>query len=327
MYEVVIGTLPATGMALYLFQWNAAVVLTSCLAGCLGTEWLFNLARKKSQTIDDGSAMVTALILGLSLPPKFPWWGALLGSVVAIGVAKMLFGGLGCNIFNPAMVGRAFLMACFGMLMTTWSIPAQEQNRLKAEAQKSGREVAAVTAQTPLNKAKEVIKDAYNTDKPPDKKKSVFEVNADVQSLFVGTISGSLGETSALLWLVGGVFLLLRRTITYHIPLAVLGSAGIIATLAWWMKPDVYAHPLVHLFGGGLMMGAFFIATDPVSCPLSKLGRAIFGVGVGSLIMLIRLKGGYPEGVMYAVLLMNSMTPLLDRSTHPTPLGGHVARS
>lgn len=239
----------------------------------------------------------------------------------------MLFGGLGCNIFNPAMVGRAFLMACFGMLMTTWSIPAQEQNRLKAEAQKSGREVAAVTAQTPLNKAKEVIKDAYNTDKPPDKKKSVFEVNADVQSLFVGTISGSLGETSALLWLVGGVFLLLRRTITYHIPLAVLGSAGIIATLAWWMKPDVYAHPLVHLFGGGLMMGAFFIATDPVSCPLSKLGRAIFGVGVGSLIMLIRLKGGYPEGVMYAVLLMNSMTPLLDRWTHPTPLGGHVARS
>lgn len=327
MYEVVIGTLPATGMALYLFQWNAAVVLTSCLAGCLGTEWLFNLARKKSQTIDDGSAMVTALILGLSLPPKFPWWGALLGSVVAIGVAKMLFGGLGCNIFNPAMVGRAFLMACFGMLMTTWSIPAQEQNRLKAEAQKSGREVAAVTAQTPLNKAKEVIKDAYNTDMPPDKKKSVFEVNADVQSLFVGTISGSLGETSALLWLVGGVFLLLRRTITYHIPLAVLGSAGIIATLAWWMKPDVYAHPLVHLFGGGLMMGAFFIATDPVSCPLSKLGRAIFGVGVGSLIMLIRLKGGYPEGVMYAVLLMNSMTPLLDRWTHPTPLGGHVARS
>ena len=142
--------------------------------------------------------------------------------------------------------------------------------------------------------------------------------------MFVGTVRGSLGETSALLWLAGGAFLLIRRTITYHIPLAVLGSAMAIATVAWLIDGDVYANPLVHLSGGGLMMCAFFIATDPVSCPLSRLGRVIFGIGVGGLIMLIRLKGGYPEGVMYAVLLMNAMTPLLDRWTRPTPLGGHV---
>ena len=324
MLEVALGTFPAAFMAIYLFRGSAVIVLFSCLVGGMGTEWIFNAVRKKAQTILDGSALVTCLILALSLPPTFPWWGCLIGSVAAIGVAKMLFGGLGANIFNPAMVGRAFLMACFGTLMTTWVITVPEYCDYESTANERGISVDAVTQPTPLALAKQAIKDAHNPDKPEAEKETAATVNMKIGSMFIGNISGSVGETSALLWLLGGLFLLWRRTITFHIPLAVLGSALVFATGAWLINSEVYPNPLVHLCGGGLMMCAFFIATDPVSCPLSKSGRVIFGIGVGALIMLIRLIGGYPEGVMYAVLLMNAMTPLLDRWTRPTPLGGHV---
>ncbi|OPZ95423.1 MAG: Electron transport complex protein RnfD [Planctomycetes bacterium ADurb.Bin412] len=311
----------------------------------VGTEWIFNAVRKKEQTIFDCSVLVTAMILGLSLPPSFPWWAAVLGTIVAVAVAKMIFGGLGSNIFNPAMVGRAFLMACFGTMMTTWTAPIYQQmvaaDGSKACCQsasetcackaagKAGcgdKKAAAMTQATPLALAKQAIKDSHNPDKPAEQKQKADTVNQMSRDMFLGKKSGSLGETSALLWLAGGLFLLFRRTITWHIPLAVLASAAGISALAWWMNPQVYADPLVHLSGGGLMMCAFFIATDPVTCPVSKSGRVVFGIGVGSLIMLIRLKGGYPEGVMYAVLLMNAITPLLDRWLRPTPLGGRVKR-
>ncbi|KPK75044.1 MAG: hypothetical protein AMJ79_12640 [Phycisphaerae bacterium SM23_30] len=325
MYEVVIGMLPVTLWSIYLYRHMAVIVLLTCLAGCLGTEWLFNLARKRPQTITDGSGIVTALILGLSLPPTLPWWAALIGSVAAIGAAKMLFGGLGSNIFNPAMVGRAFLMACFGTMMTTWAMPFQTGVKITYEDPAAAP--SAITQPTPLALAKDAIKHAADPDIAEWNKQSPDDVNIIILDMFTGnmTVNGSTGETSALLWLIGGVFLLFRRTITYHIPLAVLGSSGVIATAAWWANPEVYINPLAHLCGGGLMMCAFFIATDLVTCPLSKRGRVIFGIGVGTLIMLIRLKGGYPEGVMYAVLLMNAMTPLLDRWTRPKPLGGHVS--
>ncbi len=315
MFEVALGTAPAVVMSLWLFRAPAATVLISCLIAALATEWVFNAVRKRPRTIADFSVIVTALILGLSLPATMPYWAAAVGAIVAVAIGKMVFGGLGSNIFNPAMVGRAFLMACFGTMMTTWVAPAIAPAPAQAQA---------TTQSTPLALAKQVIKDAHNPDKPDAEKTVSEEINSLWQSMFTGNVSGSLGETSALCWLVGGVFLLVRRTITYHIPLAVLGSAMIISLIAWHTQPEVYANPLVHLCGGGLLMCAFFIATDPVSCPLSKLGRVIFGIGVGSLIMLIRLKGGYPEGVMYAILLMNSITPLLDRWTRPKVLGGHV---
>ncbi|MBN2375055.1 MAG: RnfABCDGE type electron transport complex subunit D [Sedimentisphaerales bacterium] len=328
MYEVVIGLVPAVVMAVYLFRIQSLIVLLSCLVGCVGTEWLFNVVRKKEQTALDGSAIVTALILGLSLPPTLPYWMAIVGSVVAIAIAKMVFGGLGANIFNPAMVGRAFLMACFGLFMTTWTLPVPEmaEQQVQAEAMELqlDTEVAAVTQPTPLALAKQAIKDAHKEDQAD--KVTPERVEAEIVSLFWGQTSGSLGETSAFCWLIGGIFLLVRRTITVHVPLAVLGSALVFATIAWFVNPDVYPEPMVHLCSGGLMMCAFFIATDPVTCPLSKLGRVVFGIGVGALVMLIRLKGGYPEGVMYAVLLMNSMTPLLDRWTRPRTLGGSVAK-
>jgi H+/Na+-translocating ferredoxin:NAD+ oxidoreductase subunit D len=199
--------------------------------------------------------------------------------------------------------------------MTTWQLPVQQM---------AADDDMNISQATPLSLAKAPIKDAANPDKPDNQKAVAFEVNDMLIEMFLGATSGSLGETSALMWLVGGIFLLVRRTITWHIPFAVLGSAGLIGWIAWHNNPEVYANPMVHLCGGGMMMCAFFIATDPVTCPLSKLGRLIFGAGVGSLIMLIRLQGGYPEGVMYAILLMNSMTPLLDHWTRPTPMGGHV---
>ncbi|MCK4627401.1 MAG: RnfABCDGE type electron transport complex subunit D, partial [Sedimentisphaerales bacterium] len=243
-----------------------------------------------------------------------------------------------CNIFNPAMMGRAFLMACFGTMMTTWIPPVQEQAAILQVRCDAGQEIAAVTEATPLALAKQPIKDAANNNKI--KKATPLLVNQKLKAMFLGGTSGSAGETSALFWLIGGIFLLYRRTITWHIPVAVLGSAILFATIPWLFdtfyigpsgalefgEAQIYANPLVHLFGGGLMMCAFFIATDPVTCPLTRWGRILFGIGVGSLIMLIRLKGGYPEGVMYAILLMNAMTPLLERWTRPKPMGGHSSR-
>ncbi|MBN1436236.1 MAG: RnfABCDGE type electron transport complex subunit D [Sedimentisphaerales bacterium] len=324
MFEVVIGMLPAVAMSVYLFLDYAAVVLISSVLACVVTEWIFNAVRKRPQTTGDGSAIVTGLILGLSLPPSLPWWAVVLGAVVAMGVGKMVFGGLGSNIFNPAMVGRAFLMACFGMMMTTWTIPLLQQETIINED--GTEEVVAITQATPLGQAKAAIRAAADDEKNNIDRNTCYTIEVDGQwkDMFMGNISGSLGETSTLCWLVGGLFLLFRRTITYHIPLAILATVTFISAIVWMINPDVYANPMVHLSGGGLMMCAFFIATDPVTCPLSKLGRVIFGIGIGALVMLIRLVGGYPEGVMYAVLLMNSVTPLLDRWTRPTPLGGHA---
>ncbi|MCF7958470.1 MAG: RnfABCDGE type electron transport complex subunit D [Phycisphaerae bacterium] len=340
MIEVAVGCAPAALAALYFFRGPAAAVLISCLAAAIGTEWLFNVIRKKPQTAFDGSVIVTALILGLSLPPTLPFWMAIIGTIVAVSVAKMLYGGLGNNIFNPAMMGRAFLMACFGMAMTTWSPNTYQESQV--EKAKAAQQEYVKTEATPLSLAKDPIKKAQKLEE--QKKEEIADGNLDYAktlvidkstrppvnqitgSIFMGATRGSLGETSALCWLIGGLFLLWRRTITWHIPVAVLGSAGVIAMLVWLINPAVYANPLVHLFGGGMIMCAFFIATDPVTCPLSRSGRVLFGLGVGGLIMLIRLKGGYPEGVMYAILLMNSMTPLLDRWTRPTPLGGKAAK-
>ncbi len=317
MIEVCIGCIPAAIVGFIMFKMAVLILLVSCIASGLITEYLFNMARKKVQTISDGSVVVTAIILALSLPPAFPWWAAVIGMVIAVAIGKMVFGGLGHNIFNPAMVGRAFLMACFGMMMTTWTVP---------DVKGFDQDIQAVTGQTPLALAKQPIKDAANVDKPVQEKTTAHPANELLQEVLLGKSMGSVGETSALAWLIGGLFLLWRGTITWHIPIGVLGSSLVIALIAWLSNSEIYVNPLIHLFGGGMMMCAFFIATDPVSCPLPRLGRLIFGIGVGTLIMLIRLKGGYPEGVMYAILLMNSVSPLIGRWTRPAPFGGRPNR-
>ena len=293
MVDVLIGLVPVMAMAVYMFGGDALWQVGLSVASCLVAEALFTAMRRRPITLSDGSALVTGVILGLSLPWSAPWYVAVVAAVVAIGIGKIVFGGLGQNIFNPAMVGRAFVMAAF---------PAA----LSAGAYQSlgSSPIDALSAATPLTAAKQLGQ------------------TTALWPLFLGTVNGSLGETSALACVIGGVYLCLRRTASWEIPtgmlLAVLAGSGI-STLAGTAGPWTLWH---DLFGGALLFGAFFIATDPVSSPLTPKGKFLFGIGVGLVVLLLRRFSGYPEGVMYAVLLMNALTPLINRWTIPTPVGG-----
>jgi electron transport complex protein RnfD len=223
----------------------------------------------------------------------------------------MVFGGLGANIFNPAMVGRAFLTASFGMMMTTWTVPATIDSNMPVIAT-SENAVDARTQATPLAYSKNAQKSQ------PD----ALELNKEIGSIFLGNVGGCLGETSALALLIGGIYLLVRKTIAFHIPAAVLISTFIFSGIAYLINPGSFASPLYHLSSGGLFIGAFFIATDPVTAPLTRRGMWLFGIGVGSITMLIRIVGSFPEGMMYSILLMNAVTPLIDRLFKRVPAGG-----
>jgi len=277
MWSVVLALLPAVFAAVYFFKARAISVVLTAVVGAVLTEYIFQKIRNKKVTIEDGSAVVTGLLLALTLPPSIPLWTAFFGSVVAIGLGKQVFGGIGHNPFNPALVGRAFLTAAYPVLMTTWTVDG-------------------VSTATPLSKMK------------------MDGIATDTWNLFVGQISGSLGETSALALLLGFAYLLYKGYVNWRIPLAMVGAV-FVGTFAFG------ADPIFHIFGGGLMIGALYMATDMVSSPTTKLGRWIFGIGAGLLVVVIRLWGGYPEGVMYSILLMNTAVPLIDRYTRPRSLG------
>jgi Na+-translocating ferredoxin:NAD+ oxidoreductase subunit D len=310
MIDVIIGLVPAMAAAGYYFRIYALILISTCCLSAVATEWLCNLIRKKTNSLGDFSAIVTGIILALSLPPSLPIWAAIIGTCFAVAIGKMVFGGLGANIFNPAMVGRAFLTASFGLLMTTWTVPATIDSAMPKIA--ADNRINARTQATPLAWSKQAIKT----------KKDSQLVNDEFKATFIGEVGGCLGETSALALLLGGLYLLIRRTINLHIPLAVLSSSFVSGAIAYLINSDAYISPLVHLTSGGMLLGAFFIATDPVTSPLSTKGRWIFGIGVGTMTMLIRIVGEYPEGVMYAVLLMNAVTPLIDRFCKLVPAGG-----
>ncbi|MFP4198570.1 MAG: RnfABCDGE type electron transport complex subunit D [Halanaerobium sp.] len=277
MWSVVIALLPAFFAAVYFFKARAISVILTAVAGAVLTEYTFQKIRNKKITIKDGSAVVTGLLLALTLPPSIPLWTAFFGSVVAIGLGKQVFGGIGQNPFNPALVGRAFLTAAYPVLMTTWTVDG-------------------VSTATPLSQMK------------------MDGIATDSWNLFVGQIGGSLGETSALALLLGFSYLLYKGYVNWRIPLAMVGTV-FLGTFAFG------ADPIFHIFAGGLMLGALFMATDMVSSPTTKLGRWIFGIGAGLLVVIIRLWGGYPEGVMYSILLMNTAVPLINRYTRPRSLG------
>lgn len=299
MIDVMIALLPVVAMAGYVFRWRAGMQIGICVASCVFFEWLFQRLRGRAQTIGDGSAAVTGLILALSIPWTAPWYIGFVGSGVAIVIGKMLFGGLGSNIFNPAMVGRAFLQACFAGQMTTYTL----NGHLPPGA------ADAVTKATPLAAGK-------------------FEQIAfPLRDLAIGTVNGSLGETSAVACIIGGAYLLIRRAAAWQIPAGMLLAAAAVAGIHQAFRPDAALTVAHHLLAGAMLFGAFFIATDPVTSPLSRRGRWIFGAGVGVLVMLIRLYANVPEGVMYAVLVMNMTVPLIDRWTVPRPVGGPVPRA
>jgi len=277
MWSVVLALLPAVFAAVYFFKARALSVILAAVVGAVLTEYIFQKIRNKKNTIKDGSAVVTGLLLALTLPPSIPLWTAFFGSIVAIGLGKQVFGGIGQNPFNPALVGRAFLTASYPVLMTTWTVDG-------------------VSSATPLSQMK------------------MEGIATDTWNLFVGQIGGSLGETSAIALLLGFSYLLYKGYVNWRIPLAMVGTV-FLGTFAFG------SDPIFHLFAGGLMLGALFMATDMVSSPTTKLGRWIFGLGAGLLVVIIRLWGGYPEGVMYSILLMNTAVPLINRYTRPRSLG------
>jgi len=311
MIDVIIGLAPAMAAAGYYFRIHALILICTCVISSVATEWLCNLICKKPNSLGDFSAVVTGIILALSLPPSLPVWTAVVGSVFSIAIGKMVFGGLGANIFNPAMVGRTFLTVSFGVLMTSWTVPAT----IPAEMREIRPEniVHVKTQATPLAWSKLAIKNELGAD---------IYSEAQFKAAFTGEVGGSLGETSVIALLIGGIYLLIRRTINFHIPLAVLVSAFVFATVAYWKDSYSYVQPFFHLCSGGLLLCAFFIATDPVTAPLTRRGMWLFGIGVGTITMLIRVVGEYPEGVMFSILLMNAVTPLIDRLCKRVPAGG-----
>ncbi len=309
MRDVWLALLPATLASLWYFGLAALLVLLASIAGAMWTEWAFTAKEERTLRIQDNSAALTGLLLGLTLPPGFPLWMAFLGGVVSIGLGKLIWGGLGSNIFNPALVGRAFLLATFPNAMTTWVQQSGPANFFTIHASNlalpfmHGEVNDAITAATPLNMMK-------------------FQHQAsDLGELFIGNASGSLGETSAMLLILGGIYLFLRRDLDWRIPVGILATAALFSAVLFGIDADKYPSPLFTLFSGGMLLGAIYMATDPVTSPITPKGAWIFAIGVGLLVVLIRVFGGFPEGMMYAILLMNAATPLIDRYTQPRVFG------
>lgn len=281
MLDVIIALFPALIVSVYLFGWYALMLVLISVVFCVGTEFFSQKLFKKEITVNDLSAVVTGILLAFVLPPNAPWWMIAIGAVVSILLGKQVFGGLGHNLFNPALVGRAVLLVSWPIQMTTWVTPFD-----------------GVTSASPLN----IIKMGLNESLP------------SYWNLFLGNRVGCLGETSVLALLIGAGYLLYRKHIKLHTPLAFIGTVGVLSAL---LGGDV----LFNIMSGGIILGAFFMATDMVTSPLTKKGKVVFGLGCGLLTVLIRFKGGTPEGVCYAILIMNMLVPLIDKYTKPKKFG------
>lgn len=308
MLDVLLALFPATLAALWFFGMSAVLVLAACIAGGVLTEWVFSPKDTRRHRLLDGSGLMTGLLLGLTLPPSLPMWMAFIGGAVAIGLGKVIWGGIGQNLFNPALVGRAFLAATFPIAMTTWSAHGGPVDFFQVHASNLAApfmhlDYDGVTAATPLGLMK------------------FQQQDTSLWDLVIGNTSGCLGETSGLLLLLGGAYLWLRRDFDWRIPAGILLSVALFSGMLFAIDPDSYPGPLFSVFSGGLLIGALFMATDPVTSPLTPRGAWIFAVGIGLLVVLIRVFGGFPEGVMYAILLMNAATPLIDRYTQPRVFG------
>ena len=310
MRDVIIALLPALVVSAVVFGWDVLRVTAIAVFSCVLVEYLIQKFLFKGEcTLGNLSAVVTGLLLSFNLPASIPWWIVVIGSVVAIGIAKMTFGGLGKNPFNPALVGRVFLLIAYPVQMT--SFPAV-----------AGSWTDAFSGATPLAAVKEAMKTGDNgLTRVPETLASL-----DLGQMFGGQIPGSLGEVAALALLAGFVYLLWRRVITWHIPVAVLGTMAVFAFLVAAGRPDMtgaalYEFPLFHLLAGGAILGAVYMATDYATSPMTPKGMIIYGVGIGVITMLIRLWGSYPEGMSFAILLMNSVTPLLNKYIKPKRFG------
>lgn len=293
MYGVLIALIPAFLVSLYFFGLGALIVTATSVAACLFFEWAIGkfLMKKETTTICDGSAVITGVLLAFNLPSNLPIWIIILGALFAIGVGKMSFGGLGNNPFNPALAGRVFLLLSFPVQMTSWPVVGQ----LTAYTD-------ATTAATPLNLMKQIA--GGNIEALKDLPSSF--------DLLIGNNGGCLGEVSALALLLGLAYMLWKKIITWHIPISILATVFVFSGIMHLVDPELYVSPVLQLLTGGLMLGAIFMATDYVTSPMSKKGMLIYGVCIGLLTVIIRLFGAYPEGMSFAILIMNAFTPLIN---------------
>lgn len=303
MRDVILALLPALGLSVAVYGLSVLYVTAIAVVSCVLVEYLIQkFLFKGAPTICNLSAVVTGLLLAFNLPSNIPWWIIVIGAVVAIGVAKMTFGGLGHNPFNPALVGRVFLLIAYPVQMTSFPQPVGDEY------------VDAFAGATPLAALKS----------------HAIEVgDVNLLNMFAGIMPGSMGEIAAAALLVGGLYMLWRRVITWHIPVAVLGSMAVFAFIVALTQGGgelLYAMPAFHLLAGGAMLGAIFMATDYVTSPMTPKGMIIYGVGIGVITMVIRLWGAYPEGMSFAILLMNAVTPLINKYVKPRRFGVTTAK-
>ena len=301
MLDVIIALLPAMGWSIYCFGIKALVLTLVSVVSCVFFEWAYRKLMKKSCMVGDLSAVVTGMLLSFVCPVDLPWWVIIIGAFFSIVVVKQLYGGIGCNFLNPALAGRAFLLASYATAMTTWAIP-----KIRPDV---------TSAATPMAIMKEGTEEAFTT----------LMSNYSIGDMFIGKVGGSLGEVSALCLLVGGIYLLIRKVISWQIPVAYIGTVAILTLIAAPAGMDNVQYMLYNVFGGGLMLGAIFMATDYATSPVTKPGQLIFGIGCGLLTCFIRRFGSYPEGVCYSILIMNCTTWLLDKYIRP-PIYGAVKK-
>lgn len=308
MYGVVIALLPALVVSILFFGLGAIMVTLLSVAFCVLFEYLIQKFILQTEVrITDGSAIVTGLLLAFNVPSNLPWWILLIGSIVAIGVGKMTFGGLGNNPFNPALVGRVFLLISFPVQMTSWPVPTGLSTGY----------VDANTGATALGIIKEGLKTGESLTTLMHKIPSYYD-------MFIGKMGGSMGEVAAAALLLGLFYMLSKKIITWHIPVTILATVGIFTGILWMVNPEKFANPLFHLLTGGILLGAIFMATDYVTSPMIPKGMIIYGIGIGVITVIIRIFGAYPEGVSFAILIMNGFTPLINRYVKPKRFGEEV---
>lgn len=310
MYGVIIALVPALAASLWYFGLGALIVTLTAIAACIFFEYIIQkFLLKTNPSISDGSAAVTGLLLAFNLPSNMPVWIVIVGAAVAIGIGKMSFGGLGNNPFNPALVGRVFLLISFPVQMTSWPLPIESRTSY----------LDATTGATPLSVLKEGLASG----------RSVSDIMSELPSyidLFIGKMGGSAGEIAGMALLIGFFYMLLRGIITWHIPVAVVATIAVFTGSMHLIDPQAYASPMFHILTGGVLLGAIFMATDYASSPMSKKGMLLYGFGIGVITVLIRTYGAYPEGISFAILIMNAFTPLIDKYIKPNRFGEAIAK-
>lgn len=321
MRDVLIALAPSVLVSIYFYGFPAIRLLLVGVIACMGIEFLIQKYMLRTKvTVNDLSAAVTGVLLALNLPPAAPWWIVVIGSVVAIGVAKMTFGGLGHNIFNPALVGRVFLLVSFPVIMTDWTVPASWF--------RSGAD--AVTGATPLAMINEGLAQGLTVDQiiqginPDPEKVSRWQYYGQ---MFFARAGGSAGEASALALILGFVYLLVRKVIRPYIPVTIILTIAVMTGIFWLADPQQYTDPLFNILTGGVLLGSIFMATDYVTSPMTPKGMVIYGIGIGVITVLIRFFGSYPEGVSFAILIMNATVPLINKYVKPARFGKEVSHA